>query len=113
MNPLQRCTTLATAIAALALATGVQAAAPAQPPATTHAAATSTAGARAGTSAKTGKSAKSHKAARPTTRRSTASAEGARSGDNAYRAALRQCITGPAAQRDTCIDDAIARYGHA
>ena len=35
------------------------------------------------------------------------------SADSAYRAALRQCVTGPAAQRDTCLDQAIARYGHA
>ena len=33
------------------------------------------------------------------------------SGDTAYRSALRSCVEGPAAQRDTCLDSAIARYG--
>lgn len=33
-------------------------------------------------------------------------------GDPAYRAALKQCIAGPETQRDSCIDDAIARYSH-
>ena len=28
-----------------------------------------------------------------------------------YRTALRSCVTGPAGQRDRCLDDAIARYG--
>ncbi|HET9668174.1 MAG TPA: hypothetical protein VFQ93_01100 [Casimicrobiaceae bacterium] len=31
-------------------------------------------------------------------------------GDSAYRAALRACVTGPASQRDSCLDDAISRY---
>jgi hypothetical protein len=34
-------------------------------------------------------------------------------GDSAYRAALRRCVTGPSAERDTCLDQAISRYGHA
>jgi hypothetical protein len=32
------------------------------------------------------------------------------SGDSAYRSALRACAAGPAAQRDTCLDSAIARF---
>jgi len=33
-------------------------------------------------------------------------------GDPAYHAALKQCIAGPDSQRDSCLDDAIARYSH-
>ena len=33
-------------------------------------------------------------------------------GDPAYHAALKQCIAGPETQRDSCLDDAIARYSH-
>lgn len=33
--------------------------------------------------------------------------------DSAYRAALRQCVTGPTSQRDSCLDQAIERYGRA
>ena len=32
-------------------------------------------------------------------------------GDPAYRAALKGCVAGPEGQRDSCIDDAIARFG--
>jgi hypothetical protein len=32
-------------------------------------------------------------------------------GDPAYREALKQCVAGPEGQRDSCIDDAIARFG--
>jgi len=31
--------------------------------------------------------------------------------ETAYRAALKSCVEGPAAQRDNCLDDAIVRYG--
>lgn len=33
--------------------------------------------------------------------------------DSQYKAALRQCVTGPASQRDTCLDRAISRYARA
>jgi hypothetical protein len=42
----------------------------------------------------------------------TAGAMGASDREPAYRAALRQCVEGPQARRDGCIDDAIARFGH-
>lgn len=29
----------------------------------------------------------------------------------AYRAALKNCVAGPAAQRERCLDDSIARFG--
>jgi len=32
--------------------------------------------------------------------------------ETAYQTALRRCVTGQAQQRDPCLDDAIARYGH-
>ena len=32
-------------------------------------------------------------------------------GDPAYRAALKHCVAGPEGQRDSCLDDAIARFG--
>ena len=32
-------------------------------------------------------------------------------GDPAYRAALKECVAGPEGRRDSCIDDAIARFG--
>lgn len=33
--------------------------------------------------------------------------------DSAYKAALRACVTGAQSARDSCIDEAISRYGHA
>jgi hypothetical protein len=42
----------------------------------------------------------------------TAGAMGASDRQPAYRAALRQCVEGPQARRDGCMDDAIARFGH-
>jgi hypothetical protein len=42
----------------------------------------------------------------------TAGAMGASDREPAYRAALRQCVEGPQARRDGCIDEAIARFGH-
>ena len=32
--------------------------------------------------------------------------------DEAYRSALKSCVAGPQTQRDGCLDDAIARFGH-
>jgi hypothetical protein len=32
-------------------------------------------------------------------------------GDPAYRAALKNCVAGPEGRRDSCLDDAIARFG--
>ena len=31
--------------------------------------------------------------------------------EDPYRMALRQCVQGPEAQRDRCLDDAISRFG--
>jgi len=42
----------------------------------------------------------------------TAGGMGASDREPAYRAALRQCVEGPQARRDGCMDDAIARFGH-
>ncbi len=33
--------------------------------------------------------------------------------DTAYRMALKQCVQGPPAQKDSCIDQTIARFGRA
>lgn len=33
--------------------------------------------------------------------------------ETAYQAALKQCVAGPAGQRESCLDGAIARYGRA
>jgi len=32
--------------------------------------------------------------------------------DRAYRGALKRCVEGPQDQRDRCLDQAIAQYGH-
>jgi hypothetical protein len=33
--------------------------------------------------------------------------------DTAYHAALKHCVAGPAGQRESCLDDTIARFGRA
>jgi hypothetical protein len=38
-------------------------------------------------------------------------ASAASNGETTYRAALRKCVEGPKARRDSCLDDAIARFG--
>lgn len=38
-------------------------------------------------------------------------ASAAGSQESAYRAALKNCVAGPAAQKERCLDDAIARHG--
>jgi len=43
--------------------------------------------------------------------RSMGAASPMNTGQMGYQAALRQCVEGPAARRDGCLDDAIARYG--
>jgi len=59
----------------------------------------------------TGKHAMTHHAKR---HGSQASANAETSGpDSQYKAALRQCVTGPASQRDSCLDQAISRYARA
>jgi len=64
--------------------------------------------------------AKSHMASRDKATHRSAAKRGqganameSNTGDSAYRAALRRCVTGPASQRDSCLDDAIARYARA
>ena len=42
---------------------------------------------------------------------SMAAASAADGRESAYRAALRSCVAGPAAQKERCLDDAIARHG--
>jgi hypothetical protein len=37
----------------------------------------------------------------------------ANAADSAYKAALRRCVTGPQSSRESCLDQAIAQYGHA
>ncbi len=46
-------------------------------------------------------------------RRDTTMAAAAKTGtgDPAYRTALKNCVAGPEGQRDSCLDDAIARFG--
>jgi hypothetical protein len=39
-------------------------------------------------------------------------ASAASDGETTYRAALRKCVEGPKARRDSCLNDAIARFGH-
>ena len=38
-------------------------------------------------------------------------ASAASNGETTYRAALRKCVEGPKARSDSCLDDAIARFG--
>jgi len=52
---------------------------------------------------------KQHPMHRRDTTMATAMSTG--TGDPAYRAALKDCVAGPDGQRDSCIDDAIARFG--
>jgi hypothetical protein len=54
-----------------------------------------------------------HHAAKMRHARNMSMANENESGDSAYRAALRRCVTGPESDRDTCLDQAISRYGHA
>jgi hypothetical protein len=69
---------------------------------------------------KSSTAAKSHMASRGTaTHRAAARHErsthamASNGADSSYRAALRRCVTGPEPQRDSCLDQAIAQYGHA
>ncbi len=41
-----------------------------------------------------------------------ARASAASHGETTYRAALRKCVEGPKARRDSCLNDAIAQFGH-
>jgi hypothetical protein len=51
-----------------------------------------------------------HAASHKTTHHAAnAGATSAAGGD--YHAALKSCVSGPASQRDSCLDSAIARYG--
>ena len=43
----------------------------------------------------------------------TAAASPVGNQETAYQAALKQCVAGPAAQRESCLDSAIARFGRA
>lgn len=42
-----------------------------------------------------------------------AAASPTESQETAYHAALKQCVAGPAGQRESCLDGAIARFGRA
>lgn len=115
---------LAVAVAFAALAVGANA----QPASgTTHGTAGTSTAASANTAPKTHSTMKksstatrSHMASRGTaTHRASARHErsthamASNGADSAYRAALRRCVTGAESQRDSCLDEAIARYGHA
>ena len=105
---------LAVGFAALALGANAQAATSGN---TTHAAAPKTQSAMKH-STTTKATAKSRSASRGTHRAATkrghpANTMASNAGDSAYHAALRRCVTGPEQQRDSCLDDAIARYAHA
>jgi hypothetical protein len=52
---------------------------------------------------------KSHTASAKSTRSTSSSLD---PNEAAYQSALKDCIKGDESQRDGCIDDAIARYGH-
>ena len=39
-------------------------------------------------------------------------ASATRHGETTYRAALRKCVEGPKSRRDSCLNDAIAQFGH-
>jgi hypothetical protein len=54
-----------------------------------------------------------HHAAKMRHERNMSMANENETGDSAYRAALRRCVTGPESQRDACLDQAISQYGHA
>jgi hypothetical protein len=41
-----------------------------------------------------------------------AMASAASNGETTYRAALRKCVEGQKARRDSCLNDAIAQFGH-
>jgi len=78
-----------------------------QPPPATTPAAKEQQAAPTGAPAKAHHATKQHKAmhARPQTEPTVSP------GETQYRTALRRCVEGQAAQRDRCLDDAIARYG--
>jgi hypothetical protein len=103
------------ALAASALAFAVHA----QQPAGTSSSRTSTAAASSATSSqpaqtKARQGARKHTPAHRGMRHdATMARDEAGGADSAYRAALRRCVTGPSAERDTCLDQAISRYGHA
>jgi hypothetical protein len=100
---------LAVGFAALALGANVQAATSGN---TTAAPKTQSAMKHSTTKAKSSSASRgTHRAAARRGRPADAMASNA--GDSAYRAALRRCVTGPEQQRDSCLDDAIARYAHA
>jgi hypothetical protein len=114
--PLKPCQlALAFAFGVASLAAGAQQAT--TPPPASAPAAQSAPAAATGSKATTGATkhaAKTHRTAKKThrTSRRTTMSE-SNNADSAYRAALRQCVTGPASQRDSCLDQAIARYGRA
>lgn len=47
----------------------------------------------------------------PTHHKHMASAPAAGNQETTYRAALKSCVEGPAGQRDSCLDNAIMRFG--
>jgi len=60
----------------------------------------------------TGAPAKSHQMKMHKATHANRSSESmARTQDDPYRTALKQCVEGQASQRDQCLDDAISRYG--
>jgi hypothetical protein len=53
----------------------------------------------------------SHKMSNGMQHKPMGSVSSASSSETAYRMALRQCVEGPMGRRDSCLNDAIARYG--
>jgi len=104
---------LALALSALALAVHAQQPA-ATPPSGASTSAASSATSAQPAQAKPKHAARKHSATHGAMHHHATMARGETAGaDSAYRAALRDCVTGPASERDRCLDQAISRYGHA
>ena len=104
---------LALAVGSLALAAN------AQPTGNASSAAPAAQSSQGAAAASSSKATKPHSAKRSSaTHKRQARHEGgamneANAADSAYKAALRRCVTGPQSSRESCIDQAIAQYGHA
>jgi hypothetical protein len=104
---------LTTALVAVANAQAQDPASNAAPSAASHSAVTPPAAKPA--AAETTTHAKKHAshAKTPATHKPMAQSAPPPDRDTAYRMALKQCVQGPATQKDSCIDSAIVRFGHA
>ena len=105
---------LALAVGSLALAAN------AQPTGNASSGAAATHGSQGASTTPSSKATKAHSAkGSSATHKRQARREGggqmneANAADSAYKAALRRCVTGPESSRESCLDQAIAQYGHA